>query len=241
MEQRDQDYARHLGKESNDIVVFMIRRDTKCAKCNKELLDGDFLMRRDDEALCMACAGLDDLVFLPSGDPAVTRRAGKYSSRKAVVVRWARARKRYERQGTLVEQAAIDRAREVSAADAAVREEKNKKAAAKREIEDTQYLEAFTAELKRLFPGCPAEEAAQIARHACEKYSGRVGRSAGAKEFDVEKIRLAVIAHIHHVHTGYDRFFDTDVAKRDARSMVQGKIESVLAKWEVSKGDRAQQ
>ena len=235
MEQRDQDHARHLAKESSDIVVFMIRRDTTCAKCNKEMFDGNLLTLRDEQPLCMACAGLNDLVFLPSGDPAVTRRAGKHSSRKAVVVRWARARKRYERQGTLVEQAAIDRAREESAADAAVREEKNKKAAAKREIEDKQYLAAFTAELKRLFPACPANEAAEIAQHACEKYSGRVGRSAAAKELDPEKIRLAVIAHIRHVHTGYDRFFDIDVAKRDARSMVQAKIQSVLAKWEVAK------
>lgn len=241
MEQRDQDYARHLGKESNDIVVFMIRRNTSCAKCRKEMSDGNLLTLRDEQPLCMDCAGLADLVFLPSGDPAVTRRAGKHSSRKAVVVRWARARKRYERQGTLVEQAAIDAAREESAADAAVREAKNKKAAAKREIEDKQYLVAFTAELKRLFPGCPAEEAAEIAQHACEKYSGRVGRSAGAKELDPEKIRLAVVAHIRHAHTGYDRFFGINVSKHEARRMVQAKIERVRAKWEAAKPGTVQQ
>lgn len=232
MEQRDQDYARHLAKESSDTVVFSIRRESKCGKCSKAMGDGGFLTLRDGQPLCMDCADLADLAFLPSGDPAVTRRAGKHSARKAIVVRWSRAGKRYERQGTLVEQAAIDRAREECAADAAVREAKNRKAAAKREIEDRQYLAAFTAELKRLFPGCPAEEAEKIAQHACEKYSGRVGRSASAKELDAEKIRLAVIAHIRHVHTGYDSFFEINVAKHDARRMVQAKIERVLAAWE---------
>ncbi len=240
MEQRDKDHARHLAKNSEDIVVFMIRRDTQCAKCRKEMFDGNLLTLRDEQPLCMTCAGLDDLTFLTSGDPAVTRRAGKHSSRKAVVVRWARARKRYERQGTLVEEAAIDRAREESAADAAVREAKNKKAAAKREIEDKQYLLTFTAELRRLFPGCPPEEVAEITRHACEKYSGRVGRSASAKELDPEKIRLAVIAHVRHAHTGYDRFFDINVPKRDARRMVQAKIERMLAKWEVEQRTHTQ-
>ena len=34
------------------------------------------------------------------------------------------------------------------------------------------------------FPGCPAEECRAIADHACQKYSGRVGRSAAASQFD---------------------------------------------------------
>ena len=232
MEQRDRDYSRHVEKQGGEIVVFVIRQESKCGKCGAQLRDGSLLAIRQGVGLCIGCAGLADLAYLPAGDPAVTRRAGKYSARRAVVVRWARAGKRYERQGTLVEQAAMDRARAESAADAAVREVKNKKAAVKRELEDRVYLAAFTEKLKTLFPKCPADEAAEITKHACEKYSGRVGRSAGAKELDEDKIRLAVIAHIRHVHTGYDAFFEIDVAKHDARRMVQGKIERVLAKWQ---------
>lgn len=59
----------------------------------------------------MTCAGLRHLVQLPAGDAAYTRRAKKYSPVYAVVVRWARARKRYERQGWLVEPEALQRAR----------------------------------------------------------------------------------------------------------------------------------
>jgi hypothetical protein len=62
-------------------------------------------MRRRAEA-----PRLDHLIFLPSGDAALTRRAGKYSTLSAVVLQWSRARKRYERQGLLVEEAALQRA-----------------------------------------------------------------------------------------------------------------------------------
>ena len=39
-----------------------------------------------------------------------------------------------------------------------------------------------------------------MAKHACEKYSGRVGRSAAAKSFDATAIDLAVKAHVRHTH-----------------------------------------
>jgi hypothetical protein len=42
-------------------------------------------------------------VFLPAGDAALSRRARKASTLSAVVVRFSRPRKRYERQGILVE------------------------------------------------------------------------------------------------------------------------------------------
>lgn len=187
----------------------------------------------DGKGVCASCAGMGDLVLLPSGDPALTRRASKLSARRAVVLKWARANKRYQRQGTLVEASAIEAARIQCAADAQKREAKNAKAAVKREVEDVAYRAAFLAELMRLFPGCPQAEASELAAHACEKHSGRVGRSAAARELlDPDKIRLAVIAHIRHVHTGYDQFFDINVAKRDARRMVQAKIQRVLASWE---------
>ena len=82
---------------SNDIVVFMVRRETKCAECGCELFGGDLLRMENNRPLCMSCADLDNLEFLTAGNTALTRRATKYSPLRAVVVRWARARKRYER------------------------------------------------------------------------------------------------------------------------------------------------
>ena len=101
-------------------VVFEILRDSECAQCKTELERGEFLTLDGKEALCMDCAGLADLEFLPSGDAALTRRATKYSGEKVVVVRFSRARKRYERQGILVEKAALERAeRELGASSGA--------------------------------------------------------------------------------------------------------------------------
>jgi hypothetical protein len=91
-------------------VVFEILRDSECAQCKTELERGEFLTLDGKEALCKDCAGLADLEFLPSGDAGLTRRATKYSGETVVVDRFSRARKRYERQGILVEKAALERA-----------------------------------------------------------------------------------------------------------------------------------
>jgi hypothetical protein len=59
---------------------------------------------------------LDHLVLLPSGDAALTRRASAKSKMKGVLVRFSGARKRYERQGLLVEPEALREAEvEISA------------------------------------------------------------------------------------------------------------------------------
>ncbi|MDX2154390.1 MAG: hypothetical protein SFV54_26855 [Bryobacteraceae bacterium] len=93
-----------------DPVVFEVLRESKCAECEKEIEPGGMLTLEAEKALCLKCARLDDLEFLPSGDAMVTRRAKKYSARSAVVVRFSRSRGRYERQGLLVERAALERA-----------------------------------------------------------------------------------------------------------------------------------
>jgi ribosomal protein L14 len=56
---------------------------------------------------CLSCVGLGDLEFLAAGDPLLTRRAKATSVRHAVVVRFSRTRRRYERQGLLVEPEAV--------------------------------------------------------------------------------------------------------------------------------------
>jgi hypothetical protein len=93
-----------------DTVVFQILRDSKCSECGEELGKDCCLVMEADKPLCLKCAGLDDLEYLEAGDQALTRRASKYSERRAVVVRFSRSRNRYERQGLLLEPAAIDRA-----------------------------------------------------------------------------------------------------------------------------------
>lgn len=76
------------GKE---IVVFCLVTDSVCFECGAELWKGDFLQMEKGKPLCLACADLDHLVFLPGGDAALTRRSRKYSTLSAIVVRFSRA------------------------------------------------------------------------------------------------------------------------------------------------------
>jgi len=68
------------SQESKDLVVFDIVRDSECAECRRELLAHDFLFMEDGHPLCLTCADLDHLAYLPRDDTALTRRARKYSS-----------------------------------------------------------------------------------------------------------------------------------------------------------------
>lgn len=65
------------------------------------------LIKEEAGPSCLACAGLGALVFLPAGDAGLSRRAKAKSATYAVVVRFSRARKRFERQGLLVEAEAL--------------------------------------------------------------------------------------------------------------------------------------
>ena len=88
-----------------ELVVINATRDWSCTKCAGA--GEDLLIMEGEGPVCMRCAEMDHLVFLPSGDAGLTRRARKASTLSAVVVRWSRTRQRYERQGLLVEPAAL--------------------------------------------------------------------------------------------------------------------------------------
>jgi hypothetical protein len=217
---------------AKDIVVFWIVRDSKCAECGTELWKGSFLRMEGERALCLSCADLDHLVFLPRGDTALTRRARKHSTLSAVVVRFSRARKRYERQGLLVEEAALEQAERESLADEAARARARDRAALRRAELDEHYVRAFAERLGDMFPGCPVSERQTLAEHACQKYSGRIGRSAAALQFEPKAIELAVRAHVRHCHTPYDRLLARGMSRDQARSAVHDAADAVLARWQ---------
>jgi hypothetical protein len=217
--------------ESNEIVVFSIVRDSVCAECGRELWKGSFLRMEHDKPLCLSCADLDHLWFLPSGDAALTRRASRYTGLRAVVVRFSRARGRYERQGVLVEQAALERAEQECLDDAEHRRRARERAAERRSAADQAYVQAFAGRVAELYPGCPPAEAAVIASHACAVGSGRIGRSSEAKQLDAEAVALAVRAHVRHAHTPYDELLAEGVDRADARARVYDRVQGVLARW----------
>ncbi len=223
--------ASSAGGKPDDIVVFWIRRDSVCDECGTELDKGRFLRMEGDQPLCLRCADLDHLVFLPSGNTALTRRASKHSTLRAVVVQFSRTRKRYERQGVLVEEAALERAERECLADAEARAAARGRAAERRLQLDAQYVDAFTHQVGDLFPGCPSEERQAIAEHACQKHSGRVGRSAAARQFDETAIQLAVRAYIRHRHTSYDQLLARAMDRGEARAAVGAAVDDVLTRW----------
>lgn len=215
-----------------DLKVFITTGESVCSECGEELGRHAWITLVEGQgAVCLTCADMDHLIFLSSGDAALTRRAGKYSTLSAVVLQWSRARKRYERQGLLVEEPALQRAEKECLADEEIRVRRREREAERRAELDQGYVMRFTARVRELFPNCPAGREQVIAELACQKYSGRVGRSAGAKNLDEEFIRLAVIAHIRHAETNYDEFLAQGMERREARGEVQDEIDQVLARW----------
>ena len=221
-----------MAKQTSDLTVFITARDSACDECGEELGRHAWItLNQDKGAFCLSCADLDHLLFLPAGDAALTRRARKHSTLSAVVLKWSRARKRYERQGLLVEQEALEQAEQECLADADVRARRQQREAERRAELDREYVDQFAGRVRQLFPGCPPGREMVIAEHACLKYSGRVGRSAGAKELDEEAIHLAVVAHVRHAETKYDTLLARGYDRRDARSEIAGAVQRVLARW----------
>jgi hypothetical protein len=190
------------------------------------------LMRLEDDAPhCLACVDLDHLVFLPSGDTALTRRARKGSTLSAIVMRWSRGRKRYERRGVLVEQPALEAAEEQCLADDDLRARQRERAREKRAEEDVDFQQRMAAAITRLFPSCPAGRADAIARHAGTRSSGRVGRSAAGRALEESAVTLAVVASIRHEDTPYDELLMAGVARAEARDRIREGLDEVLNRW----------
>lgn len=222
--------------KSKDIVVFSILRESKCAECGKDLWKGELLTMEDGKPHCTSCADLDELVYLPRGDVCLTRRAQKYSSLSAVVVRFSRSRGHYEREGILVEEAALQRAEEECLKDEDKRTAQRERAEEQRHAQDVKFTAAMAEALRKLFPGAPARELDDISRHASVRGSGRVGRTAAAKELDEGALTAAVKAAIRHRHTKYDELLMRGYDRTDARHAVRDKVEDVLERWATAPG-----
>jgi hypothetical protein len=191
----------------------------------------------DPGPMCLACAELDHLVFLPSGDAALTRRARRHSGLSAVVVRFSRSRGRYERQGVLVEQPALEQAEAECLADEPARARRRERDALKRASEDLELQTELAAAITSLYPGCPSQRAQAIARHAAIRGSGRVGRSAAGRALQHQALQLAVAASVRHQDTPYDALLMSGIDRTEARERVRDTVNSVLAAWQGSQDE----
>lgn len=229
-QRKQQQLAEKQAREA-DPVVFEIVRDSKCSECDTELWKGSLLFMDAGQPLCLACAHLADLEYLPAGDAALTRRATKYSARKAVVVRFSRSRGHYERQGILLEPAAIEKAEQECLDDADERAKARASGAAKRKQEDRALVTQMIERIQVLFPGCPPKEAAEIATHTAARGSGRVGRTAAGRSLEDGALSAAVTAAVRHRLTGYDELLAKGRDRGDAREQVAPRVRAILAEW----------
>ncbi|MFE0698633.1 DUF2293 domain-containing protein [Streptomyces sp. NPDC058872] len=215
------------------VVVEPLRR-RRCSECHRGPLER--MIVEFNAPLCLDCADLGHLVFLRRGDTALTRRAREASTLWAVVVRHNRRRTRYERQGLLVEEAALAEAERACLADAGARAARRARDAERRAALDAEVTASLQQEILRLFPSCPVDRATEIALHASAKGSGRVGRTAAGRSLDRGAVTAAVRASVRHVDTPYDSLLMLGVPRHQARTRVAPAIEAVLRAWRLNGG-----
>ena len=211
-----------------DLLVISPLNEWACTTCGGS---GELLIMEGPGPVCLVCADMDHLVFLPAGDAALTRRAKRASGLSAVVVRFSRARRRYERQGTLVEDVALIAAEAECLADEEARRRRRGRDEIRRAAHDVALHEAFAAEISRMFPAAHRSEPQAIAGHVCTRRSGRVGRSTAGHALQAEAVRAAVVASVRHVDTSYDSLLMAGVPRAEARERVANDVHDVLDSW----------
>lgn len=97
----------------------------------------------------------------------------------------------------------------------------------------------WAEEIRRRYPSMPAGLEAIIAEHACELGSGRIGDNDDEwyDWTEMDYIRAAVVAHVRHSRTPYDRLLDKmraeGLADREfARDETRDDIMAVIDLWE---------
>ena len=103
-ERKRERLAEKASRAPELVVIQPLNTEWTCHRCGGT---GGLLVMENPGPACLRCVGLDDLEFLPAGDALLTRRIKAKSARSAVVVRFSRTRRRYERQGLLVEPQAL--------------------------------------------------------------------------------------------------------------------------------------
>jgi hypothetical protein len=226
----ERERARLAERQSRppDLVVISPIKDWTCTACGGS---GDLLIMEGPGPLCMTCADLDQLVYLPAGSAALTRRARAHSGLSAIVVRFSRSRGRYERRGVLVEEDALARAERECLADAEARARRREREHERRADEDLKLQARLANAIATAFPGCPAERAQAIARRAATRGSGRVGRTVAARALDRDAVELAVVAAVRHEDTAYDELLMSGIDRAEARHRVRDDVARVLNAW----------
>lgn len=92
-------------------------------------------------------------------------------------------------------------------------------------------VERFAQRVRERFPAAPPGEAQRVARYACARGTERVGVLAGPDGYLDHAVELAVVAHIRHRFTRYERMLDAGVDRDSAREAVQPEVLTRMGCW----------
>ena len=92
-------------------------------------------------------------------------------------------------------------------------------------------VERFAWRVRERFPAAPPGEAQRIARYACARGTERVGVLAGPDGYLDHAVELAVVAHIRHRFTRYERLLGAGVDRDSAREAVQPEVLARMGRW----------
>jgi hypothetical protein len=104
------------------------------------------------------------------------------------------------------------------------------------EQRDAALVRQAGAAIDEQFPNIPASEKELVLKHGFKKYSGRVGRTGQIPMS--KKVTLAVIAHVRHTHTGYDKLLDEGEEREQARKKIAKQTQAILREWGAKGGKR---
>lgn len=187
-----------------------------CSSCDSS---AEVLIKAKKGALCFDCVGLGHLVFLPSADAALTRRAKRASFMSVVVVCPTTRHYPYERLGILVANDALELAAQECLNDADARSMKD------------QSRDDYAEAIRSQFPGCPPARAKAIAFHAVLVSRGARRGVAAAGEHAPDAVRRAVSDSVRHVDTDYDDMLLSGIDPKEARKRLQHSVVHILDNW----------
>lgn len=101
-----------------------------------------------------------------------------------------------------------------------------------RRAQQEERVAMFAAAIRELFPGCPPGEEDRIARYSCKTHTGRVGHVASLQGYLAEAAELAVVAHLRHRFSPYERLLGQGLTREQAREASQAEVSRLLKAWE---------
>ena len=213
--------------------VYVSTRPTVCGDCAQPIAARAWiLLSQEKGTLCLSCADLAHLLYVPRMDVPLSTVIEKHSRLMVDLYQWNRYRKRHEPKGYLVDLPALLNAEEECLPDAEISVRRVQREAEWRRRFDRKFVERFAQAVRTFFPGCPDGEEHQIAAGACLQFGGTTGRRKPRSRPDELSVRMAVISYVRLRLTSYQELLASGYERWQARDAVDYTVNEVLSRWE---------